>query len=129
VALQVLFQIDVGQVDPEEVFRRTIEEFGAPEKALGFSRRLVFGVLEHLSAVDGVISRLSHDWDLKRMANVDKSIMRVALFEILYCDDIPDSVSVNEAIELAKIYSGEESGRFINGILGKVVEDPAAYKP
>jgi N utilization substance protein B len=129
VALQVLFQIEVGKAGPEEVFRRTIEEFGVPEKALGFSRRLVFGTIEHLSAVDGVIARISRDWDLKRMANVDKSIMRMALFEILYCDDIPDSVSVNEAIELAKIYGGDESGRFVNGILGKVVEDPVAYKP
>lgn len=128
VALQVLFQVDVGGADPEEAFQRMVKEFKVPGKARDFSRRLVFGVLEHLSTVDGIIASISRDWNLNRMANVDKNIMRLALFEILYCDDIPSSVSVNEAIELAKIYGGEESSRFVNGILGKVVENPEDYK-
>ncbi len=127
-ALQVLFQVDMGGLDPKEAFLRMGENFNL---AAGddFTQRLVNGTLENLSAIDQVIEVVSSDWNLKRMANVDRNIMRLALFEVFYCEDIPDNVSVNEAIELGKIFGGADSGRFINGILGKVLENPGQYRP
>lgn len=127
-ALQVLFQVDVGGADPDLALRLMDEDFGNLTKSGDFTKRLVYGVIEHLEHLDRIISKVSKDWSLNRIARVDKSIMRLALFEMLYCDDIPRSVSVNEAVEMGKIFGGEDSGKFINGILGKVLENPEEYK-
>jgi len=127
-ALQVLFQVDVGGADPDMALRLMDEDFGNLTKSGDFTKRLVYGVIEHLEPLDRVISNVSKDWSLNRIARVDKSIMRLALFEMLYCDDIPRSVSVNEAVEMGKIFGGEDSGKFINGILGKVLENPEEYE-
>ncbi|MEW6424220.1 MAG: transcription antitermination factor NusB [Bacillota bacterium] len=127
-ALQVLFQVDIGKARPEAAM-----EYAAREKKslnqedLAFARKIILGTLEYLEPIDRVISRVSHDWELNRMAAVDRNIIRLALFEIFYCADIPLAVSVDEAVELAKAYGGDDSSRFINGILGKVVKDPASY--
>lgn len=120
-ALQVLFQVDLGHMDPTEAFTKMDESFGELKTNEEFAASLVTGTLANLDAIDQVIVRLSKDWDLSRMANVDRNIMRLALFEILYCDDIPNNVSVNEAVELGKLFGTEGSGKFINGILGNVV--------
>jgi N utilization substance protein B len=128
-ALQVLFQVDVGGADPDVALRLMDEDFGNLTKSDDFAKRLVYGVMEHLEPLDRIISNVSNDWSLNRIARVDKSIMRLALFEMLYCDDIPSNVSVNEAVEMGKIYGGDDSGKFINGILGKVLENPQEYEP
>ena len=127
-ALQVLFQVDVGGADPDMALRLMDEDFGNLTKSSDFTKRLVYGVIEHLEPLDRIISNVSKDWSLNRIARVDKTIMRLALFEMLYCDDIPRSVSVNEAVEMGKIFGGEDSGKFINGILGKVLENPEEYE-
>lgn len=121
-ALQAMFQIDLGKIEPEFALKNTAEEFGAGSQELEFARQLVTGTLEHIDKIDDTISRVSKEWQLSRMANVDRNIMRLALYEILFRDDIPDNVSVNEAVELAKIFGGADSGKFVNGILGKVLE-------
>lgn len=126
-ALQVLFQVDIGQALPEAALQYVFQEKKLDRGDPAFTRRIVFGTLEHLRDLDRVIVNVSHEWQLKRMAGVDRNIMRLALFEIFYCDDIPDGVSVNEAVELAKTFGGEDSSRFINGILGKIVQNPCAY--
>ncbi|OAT86529.1 transcription antitermination factor NusB [Desulfotomaculum copahuensis] len=128
-ALQTMFQIDIGRVGPEAALAHVHSEAGLKAEDLQFARELVMGTIEHLSGLDAVITRLSRDWRLDRLAAVDRNLMRLALFEIFYRDDIPSGVSVNEAVELAKAFGGPESGRFINGILGRVVKDPAAYNP
>ncbi|BAF59360.1 MAG: transcription antitermination factor NusB [Pelotomaculum sp.] len=128
-ALQILFQVDVGGADPGEAFRLMDEGFGELKKYQEFARLLVGGTLENLAAIDRVIAGVSKDWNINRMANVDRNIIRMALYEIFFCEDIPYSVSVNEAVELGKTYGGEESGRFINGILGRIVESPEEYRP
>lgn len=128
-ALQVLFQIDVGGVQPAEAFKNMDESFGVLAKNGEFSQKLVLGTLENLKSIDRVIAGISKDWDISRMANVDRNIMRLALYEIFYCEDIPNNVSVNEALELGKAFGGEESGRFINGILGRVLENPDKFRP
>ncbi|HOV79840.1 MAG TPA: transcription antitermination factor NusB [Bacillota bacterium] len=128
-ALQVLFQVDMAGADEDEAFSQMDENFGTLVRHGDFAVRLVRGTLENLGFIDGIIAGISKDWDIKRMAYVDRNIMRLALYEILFCDDIPDSVSVNEAIEMGKTFGGEESGKFINGILGKVLENPDQFRP
>lgn len=120
-ALQALFQIDMGKVEPNFALSNTAEEFGAGPQELEFARELVQGALEHLTEIDQMISNVSKEWQLSRMANVDRNIMRLALYEMNYREDIPRNVSVNEAVELAKVFGGPESSKFVNGILGKLV--------
>jgi N utilization substance protein B len=127
-ALQVLFQVDLGGVDPRKAMQDMDENFGVLPKNADFAEKIVFGTLDNLELIDQIIASISKEWDLKRMASVDRNIMRLALYEILYCRDIPGNVSVNEAVELGKVFGGEDSGRFINGILGKVLEKPEEYR-
>ncbi len=126
-ALQVLYQIDVGGADPAAAFSYMNEGFGAIKDSDGFARRIVCGTLENMARIDRIIVAVSKEWNINRMAKVDRNIMRLALYEMLCCEDIPKNVSVNEAVELGKIFGGEDSGRFINGILGKVIENPGVY--
>lgn len=85
-----------------------------------FADELVRGVMEHRAEIDEIIKKHAENWDLRRMAVVDRNVMRLALHEMLHRDDIPPVVSINEAVDIAKRYSTEESGRFVNGILDRV---------
>lgn len=122
-ALQALFQIDVGKTEPDFALKNTAEEFGAGPQELEFAQQLVKGALEHMEEIDKMISMVSKEWQLNRIANVDRNIMRLAIYEMKYREDIPPSVSVNEAVELAKIFGGPDSGKFVNGILGKLLHE------
>lgn len=128
-ALQVLYQIEMNQAGADDALARTIEIMGMENQGdPTFARELVSGVLRNSPELDAVIIRLSKDWRLERMACVDRSILRMGLCEILFgTTGVPHNVAVNEAIELAKKYGSDDSGRFVNGILGKVIEDPALY--
>lgn len=123
VALRILYQKDVGNTDPRRSLPEAVDELKLSEEGAEFARRVVFGLLENLDAIDDVLRRHAREWSPERMANIDRNILRMALYEILFIEDIPPSVSINEAIELAKKYSTEESGRFINGVLGNVVRE------
>jgi len=81
----------------------------------------VYGVYENLEAIDGHIAETSSAWDISRISKIDLAIMRLAVYEILYDDKIPDGTSINEAVELAKAFSAEDAGKFVNGVLGKIV--------
>jgi N utilization substance protein B len=85
-----------------------------------FADKLICGVLEHRPALDKTIQEHTQNWDLNRMAAVDRNILRLAVYEMLYRDDIPPIVSINEAVDVAKKYSTEDSGKFVNGILDKI---------
>lgn len=124
----VLFQVDVGGAEVREAFERTMDEWKIAGPEREFSESLVFGVHLKRNTIDGIITELSHDWRIERMNGVDRNAMRVALFELLFRNDIPPNVAINEAVELAKRYGGEESPRFVNGILGKVAESLDVYK-
>lgn len=128
-ALKVLFQVDVGRADPKRALRYTAaqQQVGVDEAEsarelseddITFAGELVDGALEHMSAIDQTISDHAKEWRIERMANVDRNVLRLALYEMTYRDDIPVSVSINEAVELAKKFGTEESGKFVNGILG-----------
>lgn len=91
-------------------------------EALEYAGALIEGVQDHQADIDGLIARYADRWAISRMPVVDRTLVRIALFELLWRDDIPVPVAINEAVELAKELSTEDSGRFINGLLGKVVE-------
>lgn len=120
-ALKLLFQIDVGKVAMEEVLAQAWEANRYSPDTLEFTRQLVEGTVAQRKTIDSVITKYAQEWSLSRMANVDRNILRLAVYEILYLPDIPPSVSIDEAVELAKKYSTGESGKFVNGILGSVV--------
>jgi N utilization substance protein B len=117
-ALKVLFQIDVGKLPAEEVMDLAFEQVPLEPEERTYIRDVVRGTLEHLEEFDSAIASLASGWKLERIANVDRNVLRLAMYEIDYRSDIPPVVSVNEAVEIAKKYSTEESGRFVNGILG-----------
>jgi N utilization substance protein B len=91
-----------------------------------FCRDILAGVEAHQSRIDSIIEEISENWVLSRMPLVDRNILRLSVFEMLYRDDVPDSVSINEAVEMAKVYGGEDSSKFVNGILGRLAEVAAA---
>jgi N utilization substance protein B len=122
-AFTVLFQSDVGKNPWREVLPRTLKENELPDSSQVFLSELVSGTIQHLSEVDAEIAKYAQDWKLERMANTDRNILRMAVFELRFRPDIPSSVTVNEAVELAKRYGDEESGKFVNGILGNVVRN------
>lgn len=92
-------------------------------QTLAFARDLVEGVVRQRERIDAVIEKYARDWTLERMANVDRNVLRLAICELLFMPDIPPSVTVDEAVELAKKYSTAESGRFVNGILGNLIRN------
>jgi N utilization substance protein B len=122
-ALRTLFQIDLARLDAAEAMEAALAEDTLAEDARDFARELVMGAVKKQKHIDLVIAKYARGWTLDRMANMDRNILRLAIFEILYLPDIPPSVTVDEAVELAKRYSTAESGRFVNGILGNLVRN------
>ena len=133
-SLQLLYEIDLGQKDAEEILsserlpwqRSLVTEMDPnedPAQIEDFVRQIVEGVNRNVREIDRLIESHSTHWKISRMAIVDRNILRMAVFEILYCKDIPPSVSINEAIEIGKRYGTEESGAFINGVLDHIAKD------
>lgn len=118
---QILFQIDIGRIPWQEAIKNTLYEHRLPEEEERYIEDMVRGVVSEGRTLDDILSRLSSEWTLSRMAATDRSILRFAAYELLFRDDIPAEVSVNEAVELAKKYGEEDSGRFVNGILGALI--------
>jgi transcription antitermination protein NusB len=117
VALQVLYSLNFVNLDVEKALELFWGNFVAPMTAKEFAATLVSGTWGHKEELDKLIAECSDNWSLSRMSKVDISILRMALFEFLYCDDIPPKVSINEAVDLGKTFGSENSGSFINGIL------------
>ncbi len=122
-ALQILYQSDITGRSVADILEDHAysTEDGEPS---GFSLELASGTAGHLEPIDTALGETSKHWVVSRMPLVDRNILRLATYEILYCDDIPPSVSINEAVEMAKVYGGEDSSRFVNGVLGKIAESP-----
>ena len=127
-AFRLLFQIDVGGATATEVFAVGREALQASPEVWHFATVLARAAWEGREPTDAIIEKYATGWSLQRMANADRNILRLALYEILESDDIPDSVAVNEAVELAKTYSTAESARFVNGILGSYLRDQKERK-
>jgi N utilization substance protein B len=121
--LQILYQIDITRDNYslclDNFWNARVEEH-IEESVRNFTNELVKGVAENLAAIDNNISKHAANWQLKRMAVVDRNVLRLGSYELMFRSDIPTKVSINEAVELAKKYSGLEAGKFVNGILDKI---------
>ena len=119
-ALQMLYQMDIRRAPSSEI----LEGFWQSHEPLldikTFANQLFAGTVEHLPEIDPLITTHADNWKLKRMAVIDRNILRLGVFELLYMNDVPPKVCINEAIELAKRFGDVESGKFINGILDAV---------
>jgi len=123
VAFQTLFQIDLAQVDLETALRQRLEDVELDEENKAYVQTVVRGVMEQLTALDAQIAHVAKGWNVHRLGFVDRSILRLAIYEIVFMDEIPVRVAVNEAVELAKEFGDEESPKFVNGLLGTVVRE------
>lgn len=119
-ALQALFYMDMHRDPVDDPIALFCDAFAEGRPAGPFFHRIVNGVREHGPVIDEVIERFSNNWRLSRMSCVDRNILRMAVFELLFCADIPPKVSINEAIDVGKRFGTEESGAFINGILDSI---------
>jgi len=124
-ALQMLYIIDITHDPLEEVLENFWQNESSqeiPQEVKAFAEFLTRGVINNLDKINLEISHYSHNWDIKRMGVIERNILRLASFELLFCNDIPPKVAINEAVELAKRFSGQESAGFVNGILDKIKE-------
>ncbi len=115
-ALQSLFQIDRSQIEPIEAIRYTLEE----NESDPFLEDLVIGTTKNLAEIDKHISENLEKWTIERLGNIDRSILRMATYEMIFLEDVPSSVSMDEAIELAKKFGDDNSSKFINSVLSKI---------
>ncbi|KPJ57249.1 transcription termination factor [Parcubacteria bacterium DG_74_2] len=124
VAMQSLYEWDFFErkKDIEKLVERNIEEFGPGLEDKSFIRELVKGVVEHLKEIDEIIQKTAPQWPIVQISIVDRNILRIGIYELLFGDPkaVPPKVAINEAIELAKGFGGENSGKFVNGVLGTV---------
>ena len=119
-AVQVLFHLEYSDDDPLTAFRLITENFETAESLADFTKALIRGVCDKKSDLDRVISRSSKHWRLERMARLDRSILRLATYEMMFLKDIPPRVSIDEALEIGKKFGGEDSSRYINGVLDNI---------
>ncbi len=124
VAMQVLYELDVTNHDFEAVLERRLEDEALPHDATEFTRRLVQGSWERRNYLDEVIAQAAPNWPLHQMPAIEKAILRIALWELLLnqSEPAPSKAVINEAVELAKHFGSDNSGRFVNGVLGTVVK-------
>ncbi len=122
IALQMIYSIDVSKSDIKDSLNLYWENNPDEHEVVAFANMLSTGTMENLAKIDELITQYTKNWNLKRMASVDRNILRVAIYELVFYKDTPVNVVINEAVELAKKYSTSESGGFVNGILDKVKE-------
>lgn len=120
VALHLLYQIEIAKVDFQDAFQNYLEKQPQREEVRDFSYCLVEGVVKNLEHIDSLIKKYVKNWEIDRMAVIDRNVLRLACFELIYLDEVPPKVAINEGIELAKRFGDVDSPRFINGVLDKV---------
>jgi len=121
--MQFLYQLDLRGDSVLDELPEFLSSSCKDREVRQFAQRLVAGTHEMRGQIDAILTKVARNWDLKRMATLDRNILRMAIYELLYCDDIPPKVSINEAIELGKKFSTANSGAFINGILDRVKDE------
>lgn len=119
-AMQALFYMDVQKNASAEMLEYFCHCFCPPRKSRPFFMKLVTGVLEKKGEIDALVEQFSQHWKINRMSCVDRNVMRIAVYEMLYCEDIPPKVSINEAVDVGKKFGTQESGAFINGIMDSI---------
>ncbi len=132
VILQTLYEWDFygGKKDITEILERNMKDFAPDVDEPEFAWKILKGVAEHLKDVDGKIGEVAPEWPLDRIAVIDRNILRLGLYELMYAnpEEVPPKVAINESIELAKNYGGPNAGRFINGVLGTVYKEMQGEK-
>lgn len=122
-ALQVLYEIDISNHLPAEVFKARLEETPLADELAEFARQIVFGVLPLLETLDQIIAQYAPEWPLEQIAAIDRNILRQACWEFASPDgETPIKVAINEAVELAKLYGSDSAPRFVNGVLGSLAD-------
>jgi N utilization substance protein B len=121
-ALQVLYEVDMANHPPGEVFKLRLEEFPLTDDLTEFARQIIFGILPLTQELDLLIAKYAPDWPLDQIAAIDRNILRMALWEFAIQGETPIKVAINEAVELAKHYGSDSAPRFINGVLGSLAE-------
>ena len=119
-AMQALFYMDSRNNSSQEAVERFCQNFSPSPKMMPFFLKLVEGVLKAQPEIDELIEQYSKNWKIHRMSMVDRNVMRIAIYELIYCADIPAKVSINEAVDIGKKFGTEESGAFINGIIDSI---------
>lgn len=119
--LQVLYQIDVTGDPVDVVLNQYWQSRNRNLEVVEFANEIIKGTTDHLSEIDAIISQYSENWEISKMPIIDRNILRFSIYEILYMDDIPPKVTIDEAVELANNFGTPHSGKFINGILDKIM--------
>ncbi len=123
-AVQLLYQVDLNPPESQEIM---FSDFRARTRAPGFAHEftesLVRGVCTHRAEIDALITLCADRWDISRMAATDRNVIRLATYEILHCPEIPPAVSINEAVDIARDFTGSESGKFVNGVLDRILKE------
>lgn len=119
--LQALYELDFTSHSPQAAIEARFEDRPLPDAAQKFAQALVSGVQTYRAYLDSVVGELAPEWPISQIAAVDRNVLRIAIYELLFEPDIPPKVAINEAVELAKMFGGESSPRFVNGVLGSLV--------
>jgi transcription antitermination factor NusB len=122
IALEALYRVELANDNIEAILKDILSRSKLKLDARNYAKRLTKETTAHLPEIDKIIKEVAENWEFSRIAIIDKNILRFAICEILYFDDIPPKVSLDEAIEIAKKYSTQNSGRFVNGVLDKVIK-------
>ena len=124
IVLQSLYEWDFYDKKPalKDIVERNIKDFGPGLEELGFIWQLIEGIEKHIPELDKIIEKAAPEWPIAQISMIDRNVLRIGLLELLYSDkkEVPPKVAINEAIELAKTFSGQTSGKFVNGVLGTV---------
>lgn len=132
IVMQTLYETDFRpNSDINEIKQRNIENYNArnEDADTDYIEKTISGVKKHQKKIDSEIAKAAPEWPLEQIASIDKTILRIAIFEILFSDDVPPKVAINEAVELGKTFGGQNSSKFINGVLGTVYRRSAKYNP
>lgn len=122
IALQVLYETDLSSHLPGDVLKTRLEDTALSDDLAEFARQIIFGVLPIRHELDQVIARYAPEWPLDQIAAIDRNILRIACWEFAISRETPIKVAINEAVELAKIFGSDSTSRFVNGVLGTLVE-------
>jgi N utilization substance protein B len=121
-ALQVLYEVDIANHPPGDVFKSRLEEAPLTDDLAEFARQIIFGIIPLTNNLDLLIARYAPEWPLDQIAAIDRNILRIALWEFAVLRETPIKVAINEAVELAKLYGSDSAPRFVNGVLGALAD-------
>ena len=121
-ALQVLYEVDIANHPPGEIFKLRLEDAPLSDDLAEFARQIIFGILPLTTTLDHLIAKYAPEWPLDQIAAIDRNILRMALWEFAVSGETPLKVAINEAVELAKLYGSDSAPRFVNGVLGALAD-------